>query len=106
MLIENFKTGTMEKWGIGYDALSKQFPRLIHARVSGFGADGPLGGFPATTRWCRRWAGLMSVNGAPDSGPVRIGMPVVDLSTGMNAGIGILMALYERGLRARASSST
>ena len=46
VLIENFKTGTMEKWGIGYDALSTKFPRLVHARVSGFGADGPLGGFP------------------------------------------------------------
>jgi len=41
VLIENFKTGTMEKWGIGYDALSEKFPRLVHARVSGFGADGP-----------------------------------------------------------------
>ena len=47
VLIDNFKTGTMEKWGIGYaDTLSKKFPRLVHARVSGFGADGPLGGFP------------------------------------------------------------
>jgi crotonobetainyl-CoA:carnitine CoA-transferase CaiB-like acyl-CoA transferase len=54
VLIDNFKTGTMEKWGIGYaDTLSKKFPRLVHARVSGFGADGPLGAFRATTRWCR-----------------------------------------------------
>ena len=97
VLIDNFKTGTMEKWGIGYaDTLAKKFPRLIHARVSGFGSDGPLGGFPGYDAMVQASAGLVSVNGAPDSGPVRVGVPVVDLSTGMNACIGILMALYER----------
>jgi formyl-CoA transferase len=96
VLIENFKTGTMEKWGIGYETLSQQFPRLIHARVSGFGADGPLGGFPGYDAMVQASAGLVSVNGAPEAGPVRIGVPVVDLSTGMNACMGILMVLYER----------
>ena len=97
VLIDNFKTGTMEKWGIGYaDTLSKKFPHLIHARVSGFGADGPLGGFPGYDAMVQASSGLVSVNGSPESGPVRIGVPVVDLSTGMNACIGILMALYER----------
>jgi crotonobetainyl-CoA:carnitine CoA-transferase CaiB-like acyl-CoA transferase len=96
VLIENFKTGTMEKWGIGYETLSQRFPRLVHARVSGFGADGPLGGFPGYDAMVQASAGLVSVNGAPEAGPVRIGVPVVDLSTGMNACMGILMALYER----------
>jgi formyl-CoA transferase len=97
VLIDNFKTGTMEKWGIGYaDTLSGKFPRLIHARVSGFGADGPLGGFPGYDAMVQAASGLVSVNGSPEGGPVRIGVPVVDLSTGMNACIGILMALYER----------
>ena len=97
VLIDNFKTGTMEKWGIGYtDTLSKKFPRLVHARVSGFGADGPLGGFPGYDAMVQASSGLVSVNGSPESGPVRVGVPVVDLSTGMNACIGILMALYER----------
>jgi crotonobetainyl-CoA:carnitine CoA-transferase CaiB-like acyl-CoA transferase len=96
VLIENFKTGTMEKWGLGYDELSKTYPRLIHARVSGFGADGPLGGFPGYDAMVQASAGLVSVNGSPDGGPVRIGVPVVDLSTGMNACMGILMCLYER----------
>ena len=96
VLVENFKTGTMEKWGLGYDTLERKFPRLVHARVSGFGADGPLGGFPGYDAMVQASAGLVSVNGAPESGPVRIGVPVVDLSTGMNACIGILMALYER----------
>ena len=96
VLIENFKTGTMEKWGLGYDTLSQKFPRLVHARVSGFGADGPLGGYPGYDAMVQAAAGLVSVNGSPESGPVRIGVPVVDLSTGMNAAIGIMMALYER----------
>lgn len=97
VLIDNFKTGTMEKWGIGYaDTLSRKFPRLVHARVSGFGADGPMGGFPGYDAMVQASSGLVSVNGSADSGPVRIGVPVVDLSTGMNACIGILMALYER----------
>jgi crotonobetainyl-CoA:carnitine CoA-transferase CaiB-like acyl-CoA transferase len=96
VLIENFKTGTMEKWGIGYDTLSQKFPKLVHARVSGFGADGPLGGFPGYDAMVQASAGLVSVNGAPEAGPVRIGVPVVDLSTGMNACMGILMALFER----------
>jgi len=96
VLIENFKTGTMEKWGLGYGELAKKLPRLVHARVSGFGADGPLGGFPGYDAMVQASAGLVSVNGSPDGGPVRIGVPVVDLSTGMNACIGILMALYER----------
>ena len=97
VLIDNFKTGTMEKWGIGYaDTLANKFPRLVHARVSGFGEDGPLGGFPGYDAMVQASAGLVSVNGSPESGPVRVGVPVVDLSTGMNACIGILMALYER----------
>jgi formyl-CoA transferase len=97
VLIENFKTGTMEKWGLGYDTLSAKHPRLVHARISGFGADGPLGGYPGYDAMVQASAGLVSVNGAPEAGPVRIGVPVVDLSTGMNACIGILMALFERG---------
>ena len=96
VLIENFKTGTMEKWGLGYDTLSAKYPTLVHARVSGFGADGPLGGYPGYDAMVQASAGLVSVNGAPEAGPVRIGVPVVDLSTGMNACIGVLMALFER----------
>jgi crotonobetainyl-CoA:carnitine CoA-transferase CaiB-like acyl-CoA transferase len=97
VLIDNFKTGTMEKWGMGYaDTLSRKFPRLVHARISGFGEDGPLGGFPGYDAMIQASAGLVSVNGSPEGGPVRVGVPVVDLSTGMNATMGILMALYER----------
>src|SRR3977135_3504035 len=97
VLIDNFKTGTMEKWGIGYaDTLSKKFPRLIHARVSGFGADGPLGGFPGYDAMVQASSGLVSVNGSPQSGAGANGGPVVGLADRLNACIGILMALYER----------
>jgi formyl-CoA transferase len=97
VLVENFKTGTLEKWGLGYeDVLKTRFPRLIHCRVSGFGADGPLGGYPGYDAVVQGMVGLMSVNGEPDGAPVRVGVPVVDLATGMNATIAILMAVIER----------
>lgn len=96
VLIENFKTGTMEKWGIGYEMLSRRFPRLIHCRVSGFGADGPLGGLPGYDAAIQAMSGIMSVNGEADGEPLRVGVPVVDMVTGLNAVIGVLLALHER----------
>ncbi|MGJ7511720.1 CaiB/BaiF CoA transferase family protein [Variovorax sp. GT1P44] len=96
VLIENFKTGTMERWGIGYDELSKRFPRLVWCRVSGFGADGPLGALPGYDAAVQAMTGIMSVNGEADGGPLRVGLPVVDMVTGLNAVIGVLLALQER----------
>jgi crotonobetainyl-CoA:carnitine CoA-transferase CaiB-like acyl-CoA transferase len=96
VLIENFKTGTMEKWGLGYDALSERFPGLIHCRVSGFGADGPLGGLPGYDAAIQAMSGIMSVNGEAGGDPLRVGLPVVDMVTGLNAVIGVLLALQER----------
>jgi crotonobetainyl-CoA:carnitine CoA-transferase CaiB-like acyl-CoA transferase len=96
VLVENYKPGSMEKWGIGYDKLSERFPRLVHCRVSGFGATGPLGGLPGYDAIVQAMVGLMSINGEPGSGPLRMGTPVVDLATGLYSTIGILMALQER----------
>ncbi|MET0334491.1 MAG: CoA transferase [Rhizobacter sp.] len=96
VLIENFKTGTMERWGIGYEELSKRFPRLVWCRVSGFGADGPLGALPGYDAAVQAMTGIMSVNGEADGGPMRVGLPVVDMVTGLNAVIGVLLALQER----------
>ncbi|REE88869.1 CaiB/BaiF CoA transferase family protein [Cupriavidus plantarum] len=96
VLVENFKTGTLEKWGLGYDALSARFPRLIHCRVSGFGADGPLGGLPGYDAAIQAMAGIMSINGEADGEPLRAGLPVVDMVTGLNAALGVLLALQER----------
>lgn len=97
VLIENFKIGTLERWGLGYEeVLRARFPRLIHCRVSGFGADGPLGGAPGYDAVAQAMSGLMSINGSPESGATRIGVPIVDLATGLSATIGILLALAER----------
>jgi crotonobetainyl-CoA:carnitine CoA-transferase CaiB-like acyl-CoA transferase len=96
VLLENFKTGTLEKWGIGYDTLKVKFPRLVHCRVSGYGADGPLGGLPGYDAAIQALSGIMSVNGEVGGEPLRVGLPVVDMVTGLNAVIGILMALQER----------
>jgi crotonobetainyl-CoA:carnitine CoA-transferase CaiB-like acyl-CoA transferase len=97
VLVENFKTGTLERWGMGYEAvLSEKFPRLIHCRVSGFGADGPLGGYAGYDAAVQGMAGLMSLNGEAEGEPLRVGVPVVDLATGLNAALAIMMALQER----------
>jgi crotonobetainyl-CoA:carnitine CoA-transferase CaiB-like acyl-CoA transferase len=98
VLIENFKPGSMEKWGLGYEAvLSERFPGLIHCRVSGFGGDGPLGGLPGYDAILQAMTGLMSINGDASTGPMRLGTAMVDMGTGLYAAIGILMALHERG---------
>lgn len=96
VLIENFKPGAMEAWGIGYDVLKQKFPKLIYCKISGFGAEGPLGGFPGYDAIVGAMAGHYSVNGSPESGPMRMGLAVVDISTGLYAAIAILMAIYER----------
>ena len=93
VLIENFLPGTMEKWGLGYEAvLAQRHPRLIYCGISGFGADGPLGGLPGYDAVLQAMCGVMSINGTPDSGPLRVGVPVVDFLTGYNAMVGVLLA--------------
>jgi len=97
VLVENFKAGSMEKWGLGYEeVLKEKFPRLVHCRITGFGVDGPLGGYPGYDAAVQATTGLFSVNGSPESGPTRMGVPIIDLGTGLNAVIGITMALFER----------
>lgn len=97
VLVENFKPGTLEKWGLGYETLSREFPALIHCRVSGFGSDGPLGGLPGYDACAQAMCGLMSVNGDAEGEATRVGLPVVDMVTGLNAAVAILLALNERG---------
>lgn len=96
VLIENFKTGTLDKWGLSHAEIERRFPRLIHCRVSGFGADGPMGGLPGYDAAIQASCGIMSVNGEKGGDGLRVGLPVVDMATGLNAVIGILMALAER----------
>jgi len=96
VLVENFKVGTLERWGFGRNMLEKDYPGLVHCRITGFGDDGPHGGLPGYDAAVQAMAGLMSVNGEPGARPLRAGVPVVDLVTGLNAVIGILLALHER----------
>lgn len=97
VLIENYKPGTMEKWGLGYqEVLREKFPRLIHCRVSGFGSDGPWGGFPGYDAIIQAMAGWFSVNGEAGSNPTRLGLAMVDMGTGLYSAIAILMAMAER----------
>lgn len=97
VMVDNFKAGSLEKWGIGYeDVLAKRFPKLIYCSITGFGADGPFGGFPGYDAVAQALSGQISVNGSPESGPTRIGIPMIDLGTGLYAAIGILMAAEER----------
>jgi len=109
VMIDNFKSGSLEKWGIGYEeVLSKRFPSLIYCSITGFGADGPFGGFPGYDAVAQALSGQISVNGSPETGPTRIGVPIIDLATGLYASIGILLAAEERrrsGLGQRVDAS-
>lgn len=96
VFIENFKTGTLERWGLGHEELARRFPRLVHARISGFGADGPMGGLPGYDAAIQALCGIMSVNGWKGGEALRVGLPVVDMVTGLNAALGIMMALHQR----------
>ena len=97
VLVENFKPGTMEKWGLGYEAvLQDKYPSLIHCRISGFGNDGPWGGFPGYDAIIQAMAGWFSINGEVGSNPTRLGLAMVDMGTGLYSAIAILMAMAER----------
>lgn len=101
VVVENFKAGTLERWGWSQEVLERRYPRLVHCRITGFGTEGPLGGLPGYDAVLQAYGGLMSVNGEPDGGPLRVGVPVVDVVTGVLAFSGILLALHERQVSGR-----
>ena len=97
VIIENFKAGTMARWGFDFDTvLTQRYPRLIYCRITGFGVDGPMGGLPGYDAVLQSFGGLMSINGYPDGNPLRVGVPIVDIVTANLAANGILLALLER----------
>jgi len=101
-LVENFKPGQMEKWGLGYErTLAARFPRLVYARVTGFGDTGPLAGMPGFDAVAQMMSGVASLNGAADGPPFRSGAPVSDLAAGLYAAAGLAMALVERARSGR-----
>ena len=96
ILIENFRPGTMEKWGMGYEALAARNPQLIMARVSGFGQTGPYAGRAGYGLIGEAMGGLRHVTGEPDRPPARAGISIGDSLTAMHAVMGITMALHHR----------
>lgn len=96
ILIESFRTGAMEKWGLGWESLRELNPRLIYCAVSAVGREGPDKDRAGVDLLMQAYAGLMSITGEADGEPVRTGTSVVDLTTGANAAQGILAALYVR----------
>lgn len=101
VLVENFKPRTLDRWGFGYEALSKEYPGLVYCRITGYGDHGPLGGRPGYDAILQAYGGLMSVNGETDGGPLRVGVPIVDLVTGIHAFAGVLLALQARAVTGR-----
>lgn len=96
VLIENFRPSSSKKWGLTPEFTRALNPRLIHCRVSGFGSQGPMADLPAYDTAMQALCGLMTVNGDARTGPLRAGLPVVDMTAGLNAMIGILLALQAR----------
>ncbi len=96
ILVENFKPGTLEKWGFGWKDVNKKYPKLIYASASGFGQTGPLKKLPAYDMVVQGMGGLMSVTGQPNSEPTRVGTSIGDITAGLFTAIGINAALYDR----------
>ena len=96
ILVENFKPGTLNKWGYGWESLKDKYPKLIYASASGFGQTGPLKGLPAYDMVVQGMGGLMSVTGQPDSEPTRVGTSIGDITAGLFTAIAINAARYDR----------
>ena len=103
VLIENYKTGAMAKFGLGYDDLHQINPRLVYCSVTGYGQDGPYAKRPGFDPVFQAMCGLMGItgiaDGKPGAGPQRAGINLTDIVTGQNAAMAIIAALYDRDLR-------
>ncbi len=96
VVIENFKVGGAKKYGLDYESLSKQNPRLIYCSITGFGQTGPYKDRPGYDFLVQAMGGLMSVTGDEKSGPQKVGVALTDVMTGLYATVGILTAITER----------
>jgi formyl-CoA transferase len=99
VLIENFRPGAMEKWGLGWEELHALNPRLIMLRVSGYGQDGPKRDEPGFAAIAEAMGGLRYINGEPGRVPVRAGVSLGDTIAGLHGALGVLLALYQRDAR-------
>jgi crotonobetainyl-CoA:carnitine CoA-transferase CaiB-like acyl-CoA transferase len=96
ILVENFKVGALDKYGLGYAQLHPQFPRLIYCSITGFGQTGPYAPRPGYDSLIQAMGGIMSLTGEPDGLPQKVGVPVADLFAGLYGCIGVLAALRHR----------
>ncbi|MFK7839594.1 MAG: CaiB/BaiF CoA transferase family protein [Bdellovibrionales bacterium] len=96
VLIENFKVGGLKKYGLGYEQLKEKHPGLVYCSISGFGQNGPLASEPGYDFLAQGMTGLMACTGAADAEPMKVGVALSDIMTGMNAAIGILAALRHK----------
>jgi CoA:oxalate CoA-transferase len=103
VVVENFRPGTMEKLGLGWEALHAKYPRLIYAAASGFGHTGPYSGYPAYDMVVQGVGGIMSINGHPGAKPARVGVSIGDLGAGLYAAVAVNAALYHRAMTGEAT---
>jgi crotonobetainyl-CoA:carnitine CoA-transferase CaiB-like acyl-CoA transferase len=96
VLVENFRPDVKTRLGFDYETLRAKNPRLVYASISAFGQDGPYKDRPGVDQVVQGMSGLMSITGEPGRGPMRVGIPIADIVTGLYAAIGILTALVER----------
>ena len=96
VLIENFRPGTMERFGLGEPELRGLNPRLIYASLSGFGADGPMKDWPGYDLIIQAWGGFMSITGRPDGEPTKVAVAIIDIVAGLMLGKAIAAALFAR----------
>ena len=101
VVIENFRSGAMEAWGLGPETFRECNPGLVYARVSGYGQTGPYSGRPGYASVCEGFGGLRYLNGFPGEAPVRPNLSLGDTLAGLHAALGILLALVERGKSSR-----
>jgi len=99
VVIENFRPGTLEKWGLGWEELHEANPKLIMLRISGYGQDGPRRDEPGFAAIGEAMAGLRYITGHPNEVPVRAGVSLGDTIAGLHGALGVLLALYERDAR-------
>jgi crotonobetainyl-CoA:carnitine CoA-transferase CaiB-like acyl-CoA transferase len=96
VLVENYRPDVKHRLGIDYESLKRINPRLVYTSISGFGQDGPYVARPGVDQIAQGMGGLMSITGEPGRGPMRVGIPIADLSAGLFAALGTLIALLER----------
>ena len=96
VVVENFRPDVKERLGVDYESLKSRNPKIILASISGFGQDGPYAKRPGFDQIAQGMGGLMSITGAPGEGPMRVGIPVADLTAGLFCAMGIQTALLER----------